>query len=99
MKKSFLFGLWMAALAAMVSAVRPASAADPEIAWREALRAVVSTNGLVVATSTNVVLVASTKTPAYVGQWLIGTVGVGTNGVSGGLVGGQTTLNVAESHR
>ena len=56
-------------------------AADPEIAWREALRTVVTTNGLAVATSTNLVTVASTKTPAYVGQLLLGTVGTGTNGV------------------
>jgi hypothetical protein len=58
-----------------------AVAADPEIVWREALRTVVTTNGLVVATDTNEVTVASAKTPAFKGQWLFGGAGTGTNGV------------------
>ena len=76
MKKCFL-----AAVLAAGAAVFAASAVDPETAWREKLRTVVTTNGLAVATSTNLVTVASAKTPAYVGQLLLGTVGTGTNGV------------------
>lgn len=76
MKKCFL--VVVLAAGAAVTAVL---AVDPETAWREKLRTVVTTNGLAVATSTNLVTVASTKTPAYVGQLLLGTVGTGTNGV------------------
>lgn len=61
--------------------VLAAVAADPELAWREALRTVVTTNGLAVATDTNAVTVASAKTPAFKGQWLFGLAGAGTNGV------------------
>ena len=73
--------LTAAVVTVAVWAVTTVKAADPEIAWRKALRTVVTTNGLAVATSTNLVTVASTKTPAYVGQLLLGTVGTGTNGV------------------
>jgi hypothetical protein len=66
---------------AVGAAVLAAVAADPEIAWREALRTVVTTNGLVVATDTNEVTVAAAKTPAFRGQWLFGLAGTGTNGV------------------
>ena len=73
--------LTLLACLAVGTAGLAASAVDPETAWREKLRTVVTTNGLAVATSTNLVTVASTKTPAYVGQLLLGTVGTGTNGV------------------
>ena len=66
---------------AVGSAVLAVVAADPELAWREALRTVVTTNGLAVATDTNAVTVASAKTPAFKGQWLFGLAGAGTNGV------------------
>lgn len=75
-------GLVLAAVVTVaVWVVVSVHAADPETAWREKLRTVVTTNGLAVATSTNLVTVASAKTPAYVGQLLLGTVGTGTNGV------------------
>jgi hypothetical protein len=77
MKKcAFLFAVLAFGLAASVLL-----AADPEIAWREALRTVVTTNGLAVATDTNAVTAASSKTPAYIGQLLLGGAGAGTNGV------------------
>ena len=63
--------------------------ADPEIAWREKVRATVSTNGVVVATDTNVTTEATQKTPAYVGQLLFGCAGAGTNAV--GVAKGLTT--------
>ena len=76
MKKAcFAIWVWITARAGF------ALAADPETVWREALRTVVNTNGLVVATDTNVTTVASTRVPAYAGQWLFGGAGVGTNGV------------------
>ena len=58
-----------------------AFAADPETAWREALRNVVTTNGLKVAADTNVTTVATAHLPAYAGEWLFGGAGTGTNGV------------------
>jgi len=76
MKKAVL-GIWMWITASAAVAL----AADPDTITREAWRAVVTTNGLRVATSTNVVTVPSTNTPAYVGQFLMGGAGVGTNGV------------------
>jgi len=62
-------------------AVGPARAADPEYVWREAMRAVVTTNGLAVRRDTNVTTVASQYTPAYAGQLLFGGSGTGTNAV------------------
>lgn len=59
----------------------PVRGADPEIAWREKVRATVNTNGVAVATDTNVVTVASRTEPAYVGQLLFGGAGEGTNAV------------------
>ena len=72
--------LCLAALAA-VAAAAAALAADPEIVWREKLRAVVTTNGLAVAADTNEVTVASARTPAFAGQFLFGNAGAGTNAV------------------
>ena len=74
MKKALL-GIWIVAVAGL------AVAADPDTVWREALRTVVTTNGLKVAADTNVSTVASTRVPAYAGQWLFGGAGVGTNAV------------------
>jgi len=74
--KKFLF---LAALAAVAGAA--ALAADPEIVWREKLRAVVTTNGLAVAADTNAVTEATSKTPAFAGQFLFGGAGAGTNAV------------------
>jgi hypothetical protein len=76
MKKAVL-GIWVWVVASAGMAV----AADPETVWREALRTVVTTNGLAVATDTNVTTVASGRTPAYAGQWLFGHAGAGTNGL------------------
>ena len=76
MKKAVL-GIWVWVVASAGMAV----AADPETVWREALRTVVTTNGLTVATDTNVTTVASGRTPTYAGQWLFGHAGAGTNGV------------------
>lgn len=75
MKKylSFLFA------AALVCAA--VFAADPEIAWREKLRTVVTINGLAVATDTNATTDATLKTPAFAGQFLFGSAGTGTNAV------------------
>jgi len=75
MKKLLILAVVMAVVGAGVFA------ADPEIVWREKLRTVVTTNGLAVATDTNVVTVASSKTPAYAGQFLFGRAGEGTNAV------------------
>ena len=68
-------------LAAVAASVAAVFAADPEIAWREKLRTVVTTNGLAVAVDTNVVTEATGRTPAFSGQFLFGSVGAGTNGV------------------
>ena len=73
--------LTLVACLAVGAAGLAAVAADPEIAWREKLRTVVTTNGLAVATDTNAVTVASARTPAYAGQLLFGGAGAGTNGV------------------
>lgn len=75
MKKLLILAAVMAVVGAGVFA------ADPEIVWREKLRTVVTTNGLAVATDTGVVTVASSKTPAYAGQFLFGLAGEGTNAV------------------
>ena len=53
--------LCLAALAAVAGAA--ALAADPEIVWREKLRAVVTTNGLAVAADTNATTTATAHTP------------------------------------
>ena len=58
-----------------------ASAADPEIAWREKMRVVVTTNGMATASDTNATTVTTAHTPAYAGQFLFGGAGEGTNGV------------------
>ena len=76
MKRLTLFAC-LAAGAAGLAAV----AADPEIVWREKLRAVVTTNGLAVAADTNAVTEATSKTPAFAGQFLFGGAGAGTNAV------------------
>lgn len=57
-----------------------ALAADPETAWREALRTVVTTNGLAVQTDTNATTLATQYAPAFRGQWLLGSLG-SSNGV------------------
>jgi hypothetical protein len=74
MKKAVL-GVWMMAWAGV------ALAADPETAWREAARNVVTTNGLKVARSASVTTEPTTNTPAFTGQFLFGGAGAGTNGV------------------
>ena len=55
--------------------------ADPEIAWREKMRVVVTTNGMATASDTNATTTATAHTPAYAGQFLFGGAGEGTNGV------------------
>ena len=54
---------------------------DPEIAWREKMRVVVTTNGMATAGDTNATTVTTAHTPAYAGQFLFGGAGEGTNGV------------------
>jgi hypothetical protein len=76
MKKAVLGIAMLVAVGALV--VR---AVDADTAWREKLRVIVTTNGLTVATDTNVTTVTSVKTPAFVGEWLFGGAGTGTNGV------------------
>ena len=76
----FIAALALCAAVLTVGAVA-VYAADPEIAWREALRTVISTNSLVVAADTNVTTTVTLKTPAYKGQLLFGGFGTGTNGV------------------
>ena len=46
--------------------------ADPEIAWREKMRVVVTTNGLATVGDTNVTTTATAHTPAFAGQLLFG---------------------------
>ena len=69
----------LAALAAGIGAV--VLAADPEIAWREKMRVVVTTNGLATVSDTNATTTATAHTPAFAGQLLFGGAGEGTNGV------------------
>ena len=76
MKKLTVFACLAAGLAGLA-----ALAADPEIAWREKLRAVVTTNGLATVGDTNVTTTATAHTPAFAGQLLFGGAGEGTNGV------------------
>ena len=56
-------------------------AADPEIAWREKLRTVVTTNGLSFASSATTETTNTLHTPAFIGQFLFGGAGAGTNAV------------------
>lgn len=56
-------------------------AADPDYTWREAVRTVVTTNGLAVQSDTNAVTVAAGYTPVFKGQFLFGSAGTGTNAV------------------
>ncbi len=79
---------WLKAVAACavmglcaVLTVRQVWAADPDTTWREALRTVVTTNGLAVLTDTNAVTVATGYTPVFKGQFLFGNAGTGTNAV------------------
>ena len=76
MKRLTLFACLAAGLAGLA-----ASAADPEIAWREKMRVVVTTNGMATASDTNATTTATAHTPAYAGQFLFGGAGEGTNGV------------------
>jgi hypothetical protein len=69
------------AVVGVVLAVSPARATDPDTAWREAARTVVTTNGLAVKTDTNAVTVATGYAPAFKGQFLFGRAGTGTNAV------------------
>ena len=69
----------LAALAAGIGTV--VLAADPEIAWREKLRTVVTTNGLAFASSSAVTTTNTLHTPAFAGQFLFGGAGTGTNAV------------------
>lgn len=64
-----------------VLALQKAQADDPEYLWREALRTVVTTNGLAVQSDTNTTTVTADYTPAYQGQLLLGGGGGGTNAV------------------
>jgi len=77
--KRCLFGL--AVIVGVALAGRVAQGADPDQQWREAVRIVVTTNGLAVKTDTNATSVASQYTPAFKGQFLIGLAGVGTNAI------------------
>jgi hypothetical protein len=75
-------GLVMALAAGLVMvAGSGARAADPDTAWRESLRTVVTTNGPAVQADTNAVTVATGYTPAFKGQFLFGYAGTGTNAV------------------
>ena len=76
MKRLTLFACLAAGLAGLA-----ASAADPEIAWREKMRVVVTTNGLATVSDTNATTTATAHTPAFAGQILFGGAGEGTNGV------------------
>ena len=76
MKRLTIFACLAAGLAGLA-----ASAADPEIAWREKMRVVVTTNGLSVVRDTNATTAVSSYTPAFAGQILFGGAGEGTNGV------------------
>ncbi len=76
MKKLTLFACLAAGLAGLA-----ALAADPEIAWREKMRVVVTTNGLATVSDTNATTTATAHTPAFAGQILFGGAGEGTNGV------------------
>ena len=76
MKRLTLFACLAAGLAGLA-----ASAADPEIAWREKMRVVVTTNGLATVSDTNATTTATAHTPAFAGQMLFGGAGEGTNGV------------------
>lgn len=55
----------------------PARAADPEIQWREAIRAIAGTNGVVnvAIRDTNTTTDVTLRTPAFVGQILFGRAG------------------------
>ena len=68
-------------VAGAVAAGTRALAADPDYTWREALRTVVTTNGLAVQSDTNAVTVATVYTPVFKGQFLFGSAGTGTNAV------------------
>ena len=69
-------------LAVLVFALAAAVlAADPEIAWREKLRTVVTTNGLAYASSAATETTNTLHTPAFAGQFLFGGAGAGTNAV------------------
>ena len=76
MKKLTLFACLAAGLGGLA-----ALAADPEIAWREKMRVVVTTNGMATAGDTNATTTATAHTPAYAGQFLFGGAGEGMNGV------------------
>ena len=92
MKRSWIKWAAMGAAAFVcVGAVSTrAVAADPDQTWREAVRTVVTTNGLAVQTDTNAVTVATGYTPAFKGQFLFGSAGTGTNAV---WVGKGVTTN------
>ena len=69
-------------LAVLVFALAAANlAADPEIAWREKLRTVVTTNGLSFAASSATETTNTLHTPVFIGQFLFGGAGAGTNAV------------------
>ena len=69
------------AAAAAAAIVRPlaAMAADPDAAWRDKVRSIITANGLVTQTDTNATTTTTAYTPAYAGQLLIGSQGAGTN--------------------
>ena len=79
--KKILFPATLCALLVALPGVIVTFGADPEIMWREKVRTVVTTNGLAIATDTNVITEATLTTPAFKGQLLFGGAGVGTNGV------------------
>ena len=83
MKRRLLSVMAVGAAVVVVAALAggQARAADPDTTWREALRTVVTTNGLAVQTDTNAVTVATAYTPVFKGQFLFGSAGTGTNAV------------------
>jgi hypothetical protein len=81
MKKQWIAVAMVMAVGIAALAAREGRAEDPDHTWREALRTVVTTNGLAVQSDTNVTTVASGHTPAFKGQFLFGGAGTGTNAI------------------
>lgn len=84
MKKSVIGFLTVAmfALAACVLFLLPARAADPEVSWRESVRAVIGTNGIVAGVIKN----ADIATNAAIAGSKLNLSGLTISGAAGGSV-------------